>query len=260
MVTSASNVVVLEPLETPPDPSQRSTIIFLHGLGDDGRGTGYGLAQKFQLYKKLPYTKWVLPTAAVDPAVGQRCWYKPHELPSPLKPRVERSSGDGDDEVDEAEDEEGILATVAYIDSLVADEVQLGGVDPSRIVVGGFSQGCAVSMIWGLKGEWREKVAGVCGLSGYLPNIRALLDAGKAKDETSGRDGGPVAAQWFFGHGMSDSLVSIQLFAEGQRRLQGLVDREKLEGHVYEDLAHDIGGGEIRDIWLWLKNVLHEDE
>lgn len=232
--TPPRDVVVLEPVEPAPDPSKKSTIIFLHGLGDDGRGTGYGLAQKFQLYKKLPYTKWVLPTAPVDPAVGQRCWYKPQDQTA--------------DEA-EAEDEEGILATVAYIDTLVADEVEQGGVPADRVVVGGFSQGCAVSMIWGLKGEWRDKVAGVCGLSGYFPQI--LLGGGGTTS---------TAAEWFFGHGMADPLVSIQLFAQGQQRLQDVVDREKIDGHVYDDLAHDVGGAEIRDLWLWLKKVLHEDQ
>lgn len=255
-MATSRNVVILEALETPPAPSQNSTIIFLHGLGDDGRGTGYGLAQQFQTYRKLPHTKWVLPTAHVDPAVGQRCWYKPHRLPSPpLKPQVsgggeEEDGEDGEEE--ESEDEEGILETVAYIDTLVADEVARG-VAPGKIVVGGFSQGGAVSMIWGLKGEWREKVAGVCGLSGYFPKIQAV--------ESGGKDEKPrVAAQWFFGHGMSDMLVSTQLFAEGQKRLQRFVDREKVEGHVYDNLAHEIGGGEIRDVWLWLKKVLPADE
>lgn len=242
--TSPRDVVVLEPLEPAPDPSKKSTIIFLHGLGDDGLGTGYGLAQKFQIYKKLPYTKWILPTAPVDPAVGQRCWYKPHALPSTAQ---DLGNGKADEAEAEAEDEEGILATVAYIDTLVADEVEQGGVPPNRVVVGGFSQGCAVSTIWGLKGEWRDKVAGVCGLSGYFPNI--LLSEGTS-----------TAPEWFFGHGMADPLVSIQLFAEGQKRLQDIVDREKIDGHVYDDLAHDIGGAEIRDTWLWLKKVLQEGE
>lgn len=244
--------VVLEALETPTDASQKSAIIFLHGLGDDGRGTGYGLAQQFQIYQKLPYTKWILPTASVDPAVGQRCWYKPHDLPSPLKPKVPQYDQENDgSEVDDGEDEEGILKTVDYIDHLVAEEVGKG-VSPARIVVGGFSQGCAVSMAWGLKGQWRDKVAGVLGLSGYFPKIKPLMPdvvGGKAEN-------GKHAARWFFGHGMADMAVSINLFAEGQKILQHYVDRDMVEGHVYEDLGHDVGGGELRDLWIWLKMVL----
>lgn len=243
--------VVLEPLQTPAEASQKSTVIFLHGFGDDGRGTGYGLAQQFQMHQKRPYTKWILPTADVDPAVGQRCWYKPRELPSPSP---EDDAASRWDEAD-AEDEEGILKTVRLVDGLVADEVARG-TPPERIVVGGFSQGCAVSMVWGLRGEWRDKVAGVVGLGGYLPRIRAVTPEGIGGDAAGG--GAPHARRWFFGHGMSDSLVSIGLFAEGQKRLQQYVDRDSVEGHVYPELGHDVGRGEIRDLWLWLNTVAPE--
>lgn len=250
--------VVLPPLEPPSEASQKSTIIFLHGLGDDGRGTGYGLAQQFQIYEKLPHTKWVLPTANIDPAVGQRCWYKPHDLPSPLKPRVpgrdDDEDGDNTVEVDEGEDEEGILKTVEYIDSLVAAEVE-DGVDPKRIVVGGFSQGCAVSMIWGLKGEYRSKVGGAFGLSGYFPKIKAVMPVSLG---TEGAEDANHVSRWFFGHGLADPLISTKLFVEGQKRLQTFVSREDVEGHVYEELGHDIGGGELRDFWLWLKVIFQE--
>lgn len=250
--------MVLEPLETPAEPSKKSAIIFLHGLGDDGRGTGYGLAQQFQVHQKLPYTKWILPTAAVDPDVGQRCWYKPHELPSPssLEPGVPGPEGEARAaaEVDEAEDEEGILETVRYIDGLVAEQVD-SGIPLERIVVGGFSQGCAVSMIWGLKGQWRAKVAGVFGLSGYLPKIKSVVPEMSGEDDASGKQ---HASRWFFGHGMLDKLVSIGLFAEGQKNLLHHVDRDSVEGHVYQELGHDIGSSEIRDFWLWLNVVLPE--
>lgn len=240
------NIVVLDPLQTAPSPSQKSTFIFLHGLGDDARGTGYALAQQFQTHQKLPYTRWVLPTAPLDRAVGQRCWYQP--------PRQDRGQDDGQQQ--EEQDQDGIRATVSYIDSLVANEVAQG-VDPRRIVVGGFSQGCAVSLIWGLTGEWRDRVAGVCGLSGYFPRMEP---AGSGKSEEANTTPPTTAPEWFFGHGMSDALIPIQVFAKGQERLQQFVQRDKIEGHVYDDLAHEIGRGEIRDIWLWLKRVLQEDQ
>lgn len=247
--------IILPPLEQPADASKSSTVIFLHGLGDDGRGSGYGLAQQFQIYQKLPTTKWVLPTAAFDPDVGERCWYKPHSLPSPMKPRAPGHAEDLDSAggADEG-DEEGIWRAVEYIDSLVAAEVD-SGTDPSRIVVGGFSQGCAVSVIWGLKGQWRDRVAGVFGLSGYFPQIKSVVSDGTDQDAESAKS---VAPKWFFGHGLADRLISTPLFADGQRRLQQHVAREKIEGHVYEGLGHDIGGAEIRDFWLWLTTLLQE--
>ena len=242
----------LEPLDKLADASQRSTVIFLHGLGDDGHGTGYGLAQQFQRYQKLRYTGWVLPTAPIDPQVGQRCWYKPHELPSALKPRVPGREDDAAG-VDASEDEEGLLRSVAYIDELVKAEVNRG-VHMDKIAVGGFSQGCAVAMVWGLKSELRDKIAGVFGLSGYFPEINAVSEAGKASEGKAQH-----AQKWFFGHGMGDPLVSVSLFAEGQKRLQQYVEEDSIEGHVYQDLGHDVGTSEIRDLWLWFKQVFKDE-
>jgi lysophospholipase-2 len=44
------------------------------------------------------------------------------------------------------------------------------GVPPQRIVVGGFSQGCIVSLLLGLGGRYAGRVAGIVGLSGVLPS------------------------------------------------------------------------------------------
>ncbi|PNS19234.1 hypothetical protein CAC42_2411 [Sphaceloma murrayae] len=252
MVAFAEESTVLDRVLTQQDSSKKSTIIFLHGLGDDGHGTGYALGQQFQMYNKLLNTKWVLPTAAIDKEVGERCWYRPHDLPSPLKPRV--PGQDDDAEVDEEEDEAGILRTVDFIDGLVEKEVA-DGVDVGKIVVGGFSQGCAVSMVWGLKGKYRDQVAGVYGLSGYFPKIKAVT-----KDALTGEEAKKTTKQWFCAHGMADRAVAINLFADGQKRLQDFVDKETVEGHVYQDLAHTVAGPEIRDIWLWFKQVLGEEE
>ncbi|KAF3760307.1 hypothetical protein M406DRAFT_32025, partial [Cryphonectria parasitica EP155] len=246
-------------LETPASPSKNSTIIFLHGFGDDGHGTGYGLAQQFQMYQKLPYTKWVFPTAHVDRIVGQRCWYRPHDLKPEGPVHEAEDELEGSNEEEYEKDEEGILKTVQYIDSLVAKQIE-DGVEPGKIVVGGFSQGGAVSTIWGLKGQFRDKVAGVFGLSGYFPRVKAVAVSLPAESgiEADGDTGGTYAPRWFFAHGMADKMIPISLFREGQKRLHQYIAREKVEGHVYENLDHDVGRGELRDLWLWLRKVLEE--
>lgn len=50
------------------------------------------------------------------------------------------------------EDEEGILASVNKIHALVEDEIK-SGIDENRIVVGGFSQGAALSLLIGVTTE-----------------------------------------------------------------------------------------------------------
>lgn len=60
----------------------------------------------------------------------------------------------------------GMLQSARLINQLITTEVE-SGTDPSRIVLGGFSQGAAMSLLTGLTGE--RKLAGVAVLSGWLP-------------------------------------------------------------------------------------------
>jgi lysophospholipase I len=68
---------------------------------------------------------------------------------------------------DTAEDEKGMLETVTSLNQLITKEIEESGIHPSRIVLGGFSQGGAMSLLTGLTTE--KKLAGVVVLSGWLP-------------------------------------------------------------------------------------------
>lgn len=59
-----------------------------------------------------------------------------------------------------------MLQTAASLNKLISDEVE-GGISASRIVLGGFSQGGAMSLLTGFTTE--RKLAGVAVLSGWLP-------------------------------------------------------------------------------------------
>ena len=63
------------------------------------------------------------------------------------------------------EDERGIDKSKTLITTLIEEEIN-NGIDPSRIMIGGFSQGGALSMYIGLSGKY--KLAGVIALSSLL--------------------------------------------------------------------------------------------
>lgn len=65
-----------------------------------------------------------------------------------------------------AEDEEGMLESARSINQLITTEVD-EGVDPARVVLGGFSQGGTMSLLTGLTSE--RKLGGLVVLSGWLP-------------------------------------------------------------------------------------------
>eukprot|EP00967_Tisochrysis_lutea_P023074 scaffold26384_cov36-Tisochrysis_lutea.AAC.2 len=67
--------------------------------------------------------------------------------------------------------------------ALIAQEVE-AGIPPSRIVIGGFSQGGAVALYTGL--QYSETLAGVLCLSGYLAGEESFTLSPAAKDTPVG--------------------------------------------------------------------------
>lgn len=59
-----------------------------------------------------------------------------------------------------------MLKSAHLINQVITAEID-GGIDPSRIVLGGFSQGATMSLITGLTRE--RQLAGLAVLSGWLP-------------------------------------------------------------------------------------------
>lgn len=234
-----------------PSAGRPATFIFLHGYGDDAEGLPLGLAQQFQWYNKVPYLKWVLPNAPFNPASMSRAWYQPKALPSSLKPRV---PGHEDEELagQEPDDEEGILRACDALDGYVAAEIE-AGTPPERIVVGGFSQGCAISLVWGVTGKQRENVAGVACLSGYFPLAERI--AGLRK-ERGFKDGEKGRKQWFYIHGSKDALVPTSLFVRGKEDLGRWIESGDLEEHLYEGMGHSTNNKLLRDLLGFLNRVV----
>ncbi|KEF52052.1 uncharacterized protein A1O9_12042 [Exophiala aquamarina CBS 119918] len=244
---SAKPPYVVQPSVPASSANRSATLIFLHGYGDDAEGIPLGLAQQFQFYNKVQYLKWVLPNAPHNHEAMTRAWYVPKALPHSMKPRVP-----GHVEEDDArDDEKGILNSVAMVDELVEEEIK-SGTPPERILVGGFSQGCAISLVWGLTGRSRNKIGGVICLSGYLPlrdRIEALRKDTPVEDVAS-------AKKWFYVHGTMDMLVPSKLFVQGNEELVRWVDKEDIDGHLYPGMGHSTAAAELRDLLAFFDRVI----
>ena len=59
-----------------------------------------------------------------------------------------------------------MMKTVSLLNEYITAELD-SGLDPSRVVLGGFSQGAAMSLLTGLSSK--HKLGGVVVLSGWLP-------------------------------------------------------------------------------------------
>lgn len=215
------NLIELESGDAP-----RATVIVLHGLGADGNDF-VPVCRRLDLDAVGP-VRFVLPDAperAITRNGGyvMRAWF---DLFAP---------GSG------IEDEDGVRASQALVEALIAREVERG-VPASRIVLMGFSQGCAMALVTGLRHA--QRLAGVVALSGYLP-----LAAATAHERSAANGDLPV----FMAHGTQDGVVVIDRALAARTVLDEL--GLPYEWHEY-DIDHEVSIEEIRDINRWLLRVL----
>ncbi|KAL1741041.1 Phospholipase/carboxylesterase/thioesterase [Schizophyllum fasciatum] len=216
-----------------------ATVLFVHGLGDSGYGWE-PVAQMLGREKSLAHVKWVLPHAPEMPVTANGGMVMPSWFDI-------RSFGFRDDE-----DEPGMLRTAHLLNQLITAEVD-AGIAPARIVLGGFSQGGAMTLLTGLTTE--RRLAGLAVLSGWLPLSRKV----KAMASEHARKV-PI----FWGHGTEDPIVR---FEHCRRSVAFLKSELKIaEGaaglslNVYPGMQHSTCNEELVALKAWLEGVLPAGE
>jgi predicted esterase len=209
-----------------------ATVIFLHGLGDSGSGWSF-LAEEAMKQKKLQHVNFVFPDApmkAVTLNFGMKmpAWYDIKRL----------------EDVRSSQDEVGVLEGVEILKQLIADENDKG-IPANRVVIGGFSQGCALSLATSVTLD--KKLAGILGLSGYLPIIDKLVSIQREVNLKT-----PV----FLGHGTNDNVVKFEFGQMSRDALQNNFNYRNVEWHQYEGLVHSVSPEELNDIFEFLERVL----
>ncbi|EMD40368.1 hypothetical protein CERSUDRAFT_110964 [Gelatoporia subvermispora B] len=218
-----------------------ATVIFVHGLGD----SGYGWKPVADMFKTDPAfhnVKWVLPHAppmkvTANMGMEMPSWFDIYDF----KPNT-------------PDDEAGMLRTVHLLNQLITNEID-AGIPASRILLGGFSQGGAMSVVTGLTTE--RKLAGIVALSAWLP----LKDKLKAMVSDHYK-----SVPIFWGHGKEDPLIRYEY---GVRSIEFLkstlgiptaapdaLEKGGLIFHSYEGLEHSTNMQELSDLKEWLKKVL----
>ncbi len=217
----------LECLEGATGEHPVATIIVLHGLGADGSDF-VPVAEALDL-SAVGAVRFVFPHAPVRPVTinggyRMRAWYD--ILGADLQRR---------------EDEAGLRESQAAIAALI-DRERERGIAANRIVLAGFSQGCAMTLMTGLR--YPERLAGLAGMSGYLP-----LAAGTAAERSAANGDVPI----FLAHGTHDPIVVPQ---RGQASRDALVALgHDVEWHEYP-MEHSVCPEEIAHLNAWLLRVL----
>lgn len=219
---------LLESIQIDTAPNPTVSIIWMHGLGADGSDF-VPIVRELDL-SGCPAIRFIFPHAPMMPVTMNggyvmRSWYD-ILLGEDLTRR---------------EDEGGLRDSQAAIEQLIVRE-KARGIPSNRILLAGFSQGCAMTLQTGLRHP--EPLGGLLCLSGYLP----LADV-VAAERHAANQGTPI----FMSHGTGDPVIPLQR-AEASRDFLTQLGYQ-VKWHAYP-MQHSVCMEEIDDIGAWLKRVL----
>ena len=209
----------LEHIELTTGAEARGTVIWMHGLGADGWDF-VPIVRELPLPESLAL-RFVFPHAPERPVtinngLTMRAWYD-----------IAQS------DIARVPDETGIRESQAAVERLI-DREKVRGIDPSAIVLAGFSQGGAIALQTGLR--YRERLAGIAALSTYLP-LEDSLD----REAASANKATPV----FMAHGTEDPVIPMKLAEISQQALRRR--GYAVEWHSYP-MPHSVCAEEVQDL------------
>lgn len=227
MKTDPDHLLAAIEIETAPHPL--STVLWLHGLGADGSDF-VPLVDELSLSSVSP-VRFIFPHAPMRPVsinrgMVMRAWFDYDEVSHEAGVR---------------EDIASLRQSQRAVNALIAREKERG-IGAERIVLAGFSQGGALALQAGLR--YPEKLAGIMGLSCYLPAVQTFASETHLSNLTT-----PI----FMAHGRTDPVIPMAFTLLSRQYL--IEAGHAVEWHEYE-MAHSVCAQEIVDIGEWLKRVL----
>jgi phospholipase/carboxylesterase len=218
---------LLETIEIETGPNPQAAVIWMHGLGADGNDFA-PMVPELNL-TGCPNIRFVFPHAPMIPVTinngyVMRAWYDIFAM-----------------DLVRREDEGGIAKSAKQIDALIDREKQRG-ISTQKIVLAGFSQGCAMTLYTGLRHV--ESLAGLVALSGYLP-----LAAKTAQESSQANANIPI----LMAHGSMDPVVP-QARAQASREILTELGYS-VQWHSYP-MPHSVHPQEIAEIAQFLRRVL----
>jgi phospholipase/carboxylesterase len=218
---------LLECIEVTTDEHPTAALIWMHGLGADGSDF-VPLVRELNL-TGCPGIRFVFPNAdsmpiTINGGYVMPAWYDILGMDLVRK-----------------EDEVGLRKSQQQIEALIQREIDRG-IRSEKIILAGFSQGCAMTLQTGLRCS--HKLAGLMCLSGYLP-----LQSTVAAEHHAANKATPI----FMAHGRGDGVVTIDRAEKSRDFLKEL--GYNIAWHEYL-MQHSVCEEEIDDIGHWLQRLL----
>uniref|UniRef100_A0A671L446 palmitoyl-protein hydrolase n=1 Tax=Sinocyclocheilus anshuiensis TaxID=1608454 RepID=A0A671L446_9TELE len=196
-----------EAVTVPGTEKETAVVIFLHGLGD----TGHGWADTMTSIR-LPYIKYICPHAPRIPVTLNMKMTMPSCCYMLKFDYVALS----------------IDHSFSSIVKAIIDHEVKNGIPSSRIILGGFSQGGALSLYTSLTSQ--QHLAGVVGLSCWLPLHKTFPQAASG----SGNKDTPILQC----HGEMDPMIPVQFGAMTAEKLKTIISPQNVTFRTYPGLMH----------------------
>ena len=212
-------------IESPNGAVVNASIIWLHGLGADGSDFAplvpqLGLPDSFGIRFIFPNAPSI--PVSINNGFVMPAWYDIKEV-----------------DIDRHVDEEQLKQSSAGVHALINREIDRG-VDSSRIIVAGFSQGGAVSYEAGL--TYPKPLAGIMALSTYFATATSI----KVNPIQNSM---PI----LICHGSMDPVVSEALGLKSAATLKNLGFAPEYNSYPME---HSLCPQQIVDIAAWMSRIL----
>lgn len=209
-----------------PEITATASVIWLHGLGANGHDFE-PIVPELELPKSLP-VRFVFPHAesipvTVNGGVVMPAWYDIISL-----------------DLDRKFNEPQLLNAAEAVIALINREIEKG-IDSTRIIVAGFSQGGAVAYQAAL--SFAKPLAGLMTLSTYFATD-ASINCHSANSNI------PISVY----HGASDPVVPEIL---GQNAITVLTEKGYQPEYKTYLMQHEVCTPQIKDISLWLQKCLN---
>ena len=200
-MTYTLNTIILDPLSK---KKPKNAVILCHGYGGDGKDISI-LAGYWRTF--LPETIFICPDApekcAASPSGFQ--WF---------------------DLLDQSEEQILSKSLIAEnkLNQLIDEVKQKNDLNSDQIIIGGFSQGCMLTLQTGIKRK--DKINSIIGYSGKIINTDHLSKNINSKPNI------------FLMHGDSDQVVTIDAFLEAKDFFKK--NRYEIETKIFENCEHRI--------------------
>ncbi len=201
------------------------TVIWLHGLGADGNdfaGIVHMLHRSYTLGVKFIFPTAPVIKVTINNGMQMNAWYD-----------IKYS-------LDAEQDFSRMLENSQSIIALVEQEIA-NGIDASKIIVAGFSQGGVIALTAGMI-TTKYAIGGIIALSTYVPDI--IYTATDLRKLTT---------KLFWGHGTRDQVVPIELGRRGVNHIKQYFSDTTIMEYAID---HTVNEKEIEDIDNFIYTVL----